>query len=83
MVLQPPVNRNLFDAAEAKGLGLETLPATLEEAVQVAEESEFLRRVLPEGLSKRYFSEELKRCAALRSAPDRAEHERVYYFNAI
>lgn len=43
MVLQPPVNRNLFDAAEAKGLGLETLPATLEEAVQVAEESEFLR----------------------------------------
>ena len=53
------------------------------EAVQVAEESEFLRRVLPEGLSKRYFSEELKRCAALRSAPDRAEHERVYYFNAI
>ena len=83
MVLQPPVNRNLFDAAEAKGLGLETLPATLEEAVQVAEESEFLRKVLPEGLSKRYFSEELKRCAALRSAPDRAEHERVYYFNAI
>ena len=83
MVLQPPVNRNLFDAAEAKGLGLETLPATLEEAVQVAEESEFLRRVLPEGLSKRYFSEELKRCAALRSAPDRAEHERGYYFNAI
>ena len=81
MVLQPPVN--LFDAAEAKGLGLETLPATLEEAVQVAEESEFLRKVLPEGLSKRYFSEELKRCAALRSAPDRAEHERVYYFNAI
>ena len=60
-----------------------TQPATLEEAVQVAEESEFLRRVLPEGLSKRYFSEELKRCAALRSAPDRAEHERVYYFNAI
>ena len=83
MVLQPPVNRNLFDAAEAEGLGLETLPATLEEAVQVAEESEFLRRVLPEGLSKRYFSEELKRCAALRNAPDQAEHERVYYFNAI
>ena len=83
MALQPPVNRNLFDAAEAEGLGLETLPATLEEAVQVAEESEFLRRVLPEGLSKRYFSEELKRCAALRSAPDQAEHERVYYFNAI
>ena len=49
MVLQPPVNRNLFDSAEAKGLGLETLPATLEEAVQVAEESEFLRRCCQRG----------------------------------
>ena len=81
--LPEPVNRNLFDAAEAEGLGLETLPATLEEAVQVAEESEFLRKVLTEGLSKRYFSEELKSCAALRNATEQAEHERVYYFNAI
>ena len=103
MVLQPPVNKNLFRPGEAEGLGLEMLPATLEEAVAIAEESdflhkvlpeelsrryfaeesEFLRKVLPEGLSKRYFSEELKRCAALRNAPDQAEHERVYYFNAI
>ena len=42
-----------------------------------------LRILAIQGLSKRYFSEELKRCAALRNAPDQAEHERVYYFNAI
>ena len=83
MVLPAPVNKNLFDPAEAEGLALETLPTTLEEAVQAAEESEFLRRVLPEELSRRYFSEELKRCAALRSAVDPAEYERVHYFNAI
>ncbi len=55
MVLRPPVNKNLFIAPEAEGLGLETLPATLEEAVAVAEESEFLHKVLPEELAKRYL----------------------------
>jgi glutamine synthetase len=36
MVLQAPINKNLFDPAEAAGLGLERLPSTLEEAVQAA-----------------------------------------------
>ena len=70
-------------ATEAAGLGLERLPSTLEEAVQAAQESEFLHRVLPEELSHRYYEEELKRCAALKAAADPAEYERVHYFNAI
>ena len=53
------------------------------EAVQAAQESEFLHRVLPEELSHRYYEEELKRCAALKAAADPAEYERVHYFNAI
>ena len=77
------MNRNLFHPAAAGGLGLETLPASLEEAVQAAQESEFLHRVLPEELSHRYYEEELKRCAALKAAADPAEYERVHYFNAI
>lgn len=83
MVLSAPVNKNLFDPSMAEGLGLETLPASLEEAVQAAEESEFLRRVLPEQLATRYFTEELKRCEALKHASDPAEYERTHYFNAI
>ena len=83
MVLQAPINKNLFDPAEAAGLGLERLPSTLEEAVQAAQKSEFLHRVLPEELSHRYYEEELKRCAALKAAADPAEYERVHYFNAI
>ena len=83
MVLQAPINKNLFDPTEAAGLGLERLPSTLEEAVQAAQESEFLHRVLPEALSHRYYEEELKRCAALKAAADPAEYERVHYFNAI
>ena len=38
MELSAPVNRNLFIPGEAAGLGLETLPASLEEAVEVAKE---------------------------------------------
>ena len=83
MILPAPVNKNLFDPAAAQGLELETLPASLEEAVQVARESEFLRSVLPEGLAVRYFDEELKRCEALKNAADPAEYERLHYFNAI
>ena len=83
MVLSAPVNKNLFDPSMAEGLSLETLPASLEEAVQAAEESEFLRRVLPEQLASRYFTEELKRCEALKHASDPVEYERTHYFNAI
>ena len=83
MVLSAPVNKNLFDPSMAEGLGLETLPTSLEEAVQAAEESEFLRRVLPEQLASRYFTEELKRCEALKHASDPVEYERTHYFNAI
>ncbi len=83
--LCPPVNRNLFDlpAAEAEALGLEPLPSTLEEAVALAQESPFLAKYLPEGLAKRYFAEELRRCAELRAAADPAEYERRRYFCAI
>ena len=59
------------------------LVPTRELAVQAAEESEFLHRVLPEELAARYFTEELKRCEALKNAADPAEYERVHYFNTI
>ena len=83
MELHPPVNKNLFIPSEAVGLGLETLPTSLEEAVEVAKNSEFLHQFLPEELAKRYYAESLKRCAALKNAADPAEYERIHYFNAI
>ncbi len=83
MQLSAPVNRNLFIPAEAVGLGLETLPASLEEAVEVAKGSEFLHKFLPDELSRRYYAEALRRCEALKNAADPIEYERVHYFNAI
>ena len=83
MELSAPVNRNLFIPSEAAGLGLETLPASLEEAVEVAKDSEFLHKFLPDELSRRYYAEALRRCEALKNAADPIEYERVHYFNAI
>lgn len=83
MELSAPVNRNLFIPSEAAGLGLETLPASLEEAVEVARNSAFLHKFLPDELSRRYYAEALRRCEALKNASDPAEYERVHYFNAI
>ena len=83
MELSAPVNRNLFIPGEAAGLGLETLPASLEEAVEAAKNSEFLHKFLPDELSRRYYAEALRRCKALKNASDPAEYERVHYFNAI
>ena len=83
MELSAPVNRNLFIPGEAAGLDLETLPASLEEAVEVARNSEFLHKFLPDELSRRYYAEALRRCEALKNASDPAEYERVHYFNAI
>jgi glutamine synthetase len=82
MTLAAPVNKNLF-APGAEALGLESLPLTLEEAVAAAQQSEFVREVLPEGLAQRYFAEQLRRCEALKSAADPAEYERTHYFCAI
>jgi glutamine synthetase len=82
MELTAPVNRNLF-APEAEELKLEKLPATLEEAVAIAQESEFLKKVLPEGLAQRYYAEQLHRCAELKKAADPEEYERMRYFTAI
>ena len=85
MQLCAPVNRNLFelDPQAAGALGLEMLPATLEEAVEVAQASPFLAKYLPEGLAQRYYQQQLRRCAELRTAADPAEFERERYFCAI
>ena len=85
MQLCGPVNHNLFELEppEAAGLGLEVLPATLEEAVDAARQSPFLAKYLPEGLAQRYFAKQLRRCDELRQAADPAEFERARYFCAI
>ena len=44
-----PMNRNLYTAEESVTAALRQLPATLEEAKQIAAESSFLKEILPVG----------------------------------
>ena len=44
-----PMNRNLYTAEESVTAALRQLPATLEEAKQIAAESSFLKEILPAG----------------------------------
>ncbi len=47
LTLQPATNLNLFTAGLAETEGLETLPSSLAEAVEIARKSEFLSSILP------------------------------------
>lgn len=79
--LPEPVNRNLFEPGQAEYLA--QLPATLEEAVQAARESEFIRTLLPPSFAERYFEDRLNRCALYATVADPEEYERSHYFNNI
>ena len=46
--LPAPVNKNLFDPTEAAAYGLESLPTSLRDAVEIARTSDFVRRELPD-----------------------------------
>ncbi|MCI2047723.1 MAG: glutamine synthetase family protein [Faecalibacterium sp.] len=79
--LQPPVNKNLFAAHTADGL--ESLPATLTDAVALAKASALVQSVLPAGLAERYYAEQERRSAELAAASDPAEFERNKYFLSV
>ena len=54
LVAPPPTNANLFTAERALTDKLTRLPASLEEAHRLAEKSDFVRDVLPEGILRAY-----------------------------
>jgi glutamine synthetase len=55
--LPPPTERNVFGMSEAEraAAGIETLPGSLNEAIQVAERSELLRRCLGDHLLESFL----------------------------
>ena len=56
---------------------------TLAEAVQRAEESEFLRRILPARLLDAYLAQKRRDAAAWGGAPDPYEYEMQRYFDRV
>lgn len=50
----PPTDRNLYQASAEEVRGIPQLPGSLEEAVELMETSEFVRRILPERVRQAY-----------------------------
>ncbi len=78
--LSEPFNVDTRFAEEAELEKLETLPETLEEAVEVAEQSEFLKEHLPEVLLENYIRQKKELIGDYNRAPDKEQFETVRYF---
>ena len=78
--LDPPCDRNLFVEEEDAALHYPQLPADLGEALQVAEDSEFLRRILPERTLRSYLDTKRAEWERCRAADDLHATEREMYF---
>lgn len=78
--LSEPFNVDTRFAEEAELAKLETLPETLEEAVEVAEQSEFLKEHLPEVLLENYIRQKKELIEDYNRAPDKEQFETVRYF---
>jgi glutamine synthetase len=74
------VNRNLFIASEKELQHLEMLPESLEEALDLAEKSEFVHRYVPSPLLNCYLTEKRKEWEKYLTCGDTRKYEMETYF---
>ena len=79
MRLADPINVTYKSDIE----GLVRLPQTLDEAVNYAEKSEFLKRVLPKNILATYIAEKRREYQRYLEADNKEEYERKMYFESI
>ncbi|MBC8545774.1 glutamine synthetase [Clostridiaceae bacterium NSJ-31] len=78
-----PVDGNLFSMSAEELAAYTRLPQDLEEALGLAQESAFVRRVLPTGTLDRYIAAKRAECDACGAAGDREQFERDRYFAEV
>ena len=81
--LCPPANVNLYSAPAQVLQGVESLPATLEEAVGLAQSSEFVKSTLPNKTIQKYWERQLALCDKYARAVDKDAFEHAQYFNDV
>jgi glutamine synthetase len=82
--LTPACNLNLFEnEAYAKEHSITALPVNLEEALAAAEQSDFVRRVLPESLLSRYFKTRREQAEAHRNSGNPHQFDLDTFFRMI
>lgn len=78
--LAPPCNKNLF---EADAPSVESLPGSLDEALNLVETSSFVRRVLPARLVETFVAEKRREFREYSLAGDKHTFEITRYFERI
>lgn len=81
--LQPSTDRDLYRLPPEETAGLAALPQTLEDALELAEGSSFVAKVLPEEIRTRYCRTLREEAAGIRSAADPRQAELALYFPRI
>lgn len=83
LVLPPAVDADLYTAPESVTGSLALLPDSLDKAVRLARESEFVKGVIGEELFSKYLAVKEAEAAAYEAAEDKAEFYRKRYFGVI
>lgn len=81
--LPAPCDKNLFEEGLAARLGIRELPGTLEEALDLAEKSPWIRKVLPGEVIDRYMAEKRREWETIRRAEDPWQEQMRMYFRSI
>lgn len=81
--LPSAMDLNLYDAGAGDLQGLPMLPQTLEEAVTLARNSQFVQNILPEKTLENYCAAKLEDWNRYQGAEDKAAVERELYFTTI
>ena len=81
--LCPPTNRNLFADPPREDEQIRALPATLEEALDLMENSSFIRGILPERPLEKYLAAKREECRAARLSGNALLYEEKTWFPVI
>jgi len=82
-VLGPAVDEDLHTASESVKKSLTRLPESLEKAIALAEQSDFVKNTIGEYLFSKYIAFKKTEAADFAAAKDKAEFYKERYFNTI
>lgn len=81
--LMAPANVNLYEADEETVKNYETIPDSLEKAIECAMNSDFVARCLPKKTLEKFLSAKTEECRQYKLAENKEEFEHKTYFYKI
>jgi glutamine synthetase len=81
--LKAPANLNLYEADEANLKTYETIPDTLEKAIECAMGSDFVAKCIPKRTLGKYLATKMEECKQYELAEDKGDFEHNTYFYKI